>query len=496
MDIQTGSFAETGMPKSSTSRLAGALGLCLLALLLATGPAAAAEGVGSLALSGLTLKAGPKPALGDTLKIEFTLTNHGPAPVPLDDKQGTFVLAAVKPAGSRQTISRVIGQSYQGWRLKPGQSLVVNIEQLLDMPGAWRLVPGYQAGGRRVLFDKLARTIEVSVVGQASAGASGGAGLIKLKVLSYNCALPQQRMKAGLNDLMKIVSSQGPDLMAMQEVTEDTARRAAQDGGLKHVAMVRAYGQAKWRVKRVALLSRWPMNAKPVKLPGGAKPRTVLRAEVDIGGVPLVFWAVHFIREGLVDGHLKGILKEVVGGGLRMEEMEALVARIKEDRHRFIIVAGDMNTFPLSAPYRLLAGVLEDAFHDLLTTGTYRLSMLRQGMGQGKAGLMKAVPDPKIDHIFHSRAIMDDGAWVIKQGQSDHYPIAARLALPLEAKRPGTADIQRAQAALARAGLLPADDVTGQLNPPTRRAIAKLQEREGLAIDGLLQGEVIKMLLH
>lgn len=487
-----GVCAEWGMPKKIIPKLAGLLILCLLALLPAVAPAGTGGPQSGLSLGKIKLTVADHPALGDTLEMEFTLTNQGPRTVDLDDANGAFVLAEVTPAGSRRTISRVLGKSYQGWRLKPGQSLVVSISQLLDMAGSWKLVPGYQAGAGRTLFEPAARTVKVGGA-ESGPGVSGGSGLIKLKVVSYNLALPPERQKKGLAELKEIMSSQSPDLVAMQEVTEKTARLAAWAAGLKHVAFVRAYGEDKWRVKRVALLSRWPLTATGVHLPGGTKPRTVLRAEVDIDGVPLVFWAVHLIREGLVDGHLKGIFNEVVGGGLRMEEMEALVAHIKHDRHRFIIVAGDMNTFPMSAPYRLLSDVLEDAFPDLISEGTYRLKMLSQSMSPAKAKLLESAPNPKIDHIFHSKALMADGAFVIKEGQSDHFPIGARLAAPLEAEKPGAAQIERAQAALGKDGLL-GKAAAGKLDAPTRRAIAAFQRQKGLAIDGLLQGETLKML--
>ncbi len=231
------------------------------------------------------------------------------------------------------------------------------------------------------------------------------------------------------------------------------------------------------------VLSRHPLRApETLPLKGVEKTRRFGRLVVEMAGIPLSLYAVHLSREGLVDARGKGLIKEVLGGGERVPQAESLVAALQEDRHRYRLLAGDLNTFPLSAPYRLLADVLVDAFPTLFGEGTYRN---REGL-----------PDPKIDHIFLGGGVKASRAWVVKDGPSDHYPVAATLELPLPADR-GLAPRRAAlaQAVLAGRGFLPGN-VEGNLDPATRRAVAQYQAQQGLLVDGELNQATLARLLE
>jgi endonuclease/exonuclease/phosphatase family metal-dependent hydrolase len=313
--------------------------------------------------------------------------------------------------------------------------------------------------------------------------AAAAAWPLDIKVLSYNVrgAVDQQR-RQDLGAVSEVVRRQSPDIMVVQELPRGLVEPLARDTGFLHFQGVAAYGPEPWRV-RLGVFSRWPFTTELVFLPGTK--RRVAKAAVDIQGIPLVVYGVHLSREGLTSG--KGLLKEMLGAGARARQMEGVVADIGADPRRFKVLAGDLNTFPLSGPYRLLAGVLDDAFSSVFAPGTYRMDTL-------KGSAAAEAPNPKIDHIFHSQSLASLSARVVQEGPSDHYPVTAVLRLPVRDLVRAPEEVRRLQQRLARAGLY-AGEATGELDPATRRALAAFQRRSGLAVDGLA-GEAARELLR
>jgi endonuclease/exonuclease/phosphatase family metal-dependent hydrolase len=299
-----------------------------------------------------------------------------------------------------------------------------------------------------------------------------------IKVMSYNIrkGLGDNKQKA-MSQVQQVVAGQLPDLLAVQEIDEKEVGPLARSCAFAHYKAVRAYGAEGWR-PRLGIFSRWPMTVTVLPLAGSKGRRSLAKAVVDIQGIPLVFYVAHFSREGLVDSGGKGLIKEVLGMTSRSEQMSSVVADIKADRHRYRILAGDLNTFPMSAPYRQLSEVMQDAFPDMFGQGTYRVSEI-------KSGKFKDLPSPKIDHIFHGQGIKTVKAYVVKQGPSDHYPVVALLAMQVPNNSLGAAEIKKAQAILQSHGLGP-KALSGEMDPPTRRAVARFQKAQGLTIDGIL----------
>lgn len=301
------------------------------------------------------------------------------------------------------------------------------------------------------------------------------------KLMSYNIQYgADMKSRRALPEAAAVISGQKPDLLAVQEIDSKDVAAVAKAANLPYYAHFRAYGTEVWRKTGVAVFSRWPLKVQTFPLDGTVNLRYFAKATLSIHGMPLAFFAVHLSREGLVDKKGKGLIKELFGGGARSMQIQSVVKQMRRDNHRFQVLAGDLNTFPMSEPYRLLKQYLVDAFPDLFSEGTYR---------------MKGMPSPKIDHIFCSKDISALKAEVVKQGPSDHYPVTAVLRLD-----PGDLGLSRqviesAQLALAARGCIPGS-VDGAMDAGTRRAIAQYQAKNKLIIDGTLSEQTRESLLR
>ena len=302
---------------------------------------------------------------------------------------------------------------------------------------------------------------------------------MRIRVMSYNIrSAVDMSGKRNLPAVLQVVRDQAPDLLAVQEIDQPDLKPVSQAARLPYFVAVKGYSHPG---KRVALFSRWPLSRfQTFPLAGTRKKRAFGRVVVDFGGIPISFYMVHLSREGLTGGGGRGLITEALGGGSRMTQMRSIVQALAQDHHRYRILAGDLNTFPLSGPYRLLAEYLQDAFPTMYTTGSFRYPDL---------------PNPKIDHIFHSAGFKSLFATVVQQGQSDHFPVLAVLELrPLDAGLPRRV-VENAQLALAARGYIPGS-VDGVMDPGTRRAIARFQQAQGLMIDGCLSPQTLKKLVR
>ncbi|MDP2359378.1 MAG: endonuclease/exonuclease/phosphatase family protein [bacterium] len=210
------------------------------------------------------------------------------------------------------------------------------------------------------------------------------------------------------------------DLVCLQEFPVARAgapvRQRLRAMGYEHEALfsydhsrTRSYGQG------MALYSRHPIRGHgewPL-LPHG-EGRILGLALVEVEGRPLHVGLVHMPNS---DIHLNGkramMGSEMMGENLRTLQCEDLLARVDSLRSQALVLAGDFNTFPLSAAWRLLRGRYLDAFP---------FTRWSQGTFQVREGL-----DVKIDHIFHSRKVRSLEARVPQLAGSDHRPVFARL---------------------------------------------------------------------
>ena len=304
-----------------------------------------------------------------------------------------------------------------------------------------------------------------------------------LRIMSYN-------IRAGMDgnnrpaypSILALIRKRRPDIAIILETGHIHLSAASGVLNLPYrVHFTRAYSD-RYKNSGIAVFSRWPLKAELIDLKGTKKTRRFVRAWVDVAGLPLSLYAVHLSREGLLDKKGKGLLLEMLGKGSRMDQMEGLVKVVKADKCRFKILAGDLNTFPPSGPYRLLGEALEDAFPSSITgPGTFRTERGR--------------PSPKIDHIFHSPALKVLKAFVVQEGTSDHFPVVADFSIPPAADRSlPKKQIQLAQSMLVARHFFPGN-LDGYLDPRTRVAIAQYQFSQGLVVDGRLNKQTRDLLL-
>ena len=151
------------------------LNACLVAGFLLTAPLPLFAGTVSpegLELSSFTLKAPQSPQIGDKITVEFTLRNAGTTPIRFDPKFGAFVGARwFSKLGSKKLI-RDFGFTYQGWKLKPGQSITIQAVKVLDMRGHWTFFPTYLVNGNWGPFENVSKSL---AVGSSQAPLAGDA---------------------------------------------------------------------------------------------------------------------------------------------------------------------------------------------------------------------------------------------------------------------------------------------------------------------------------
>ena len=321
------------------------------------------------------------------------------------------------------------------------------------------------------------------VLAAPAAHAANPLAVSRLRLMSYNIrgGSDEKKHKA-YPAILAVIRKQRPDIVVILETGPMNLSSASGVLGLPHhVLYTRAYSD-RYKSSGIAIFSRWPLKSELMDLKGVKKTRRFIRAWVDVSGLPLSLYAVHLSREGLLDKKGKGLLLEMLGQGSRMEQMEGLVKVVKDDKCTFKILAGDLNTFAPSGPYRLLSNTLEDAFPSSISgPGTYRT----------KGGR----PSPKIDHIFHSPALKVLKAFVVQEGPSDHFPVVADFSIPPSPDRSlPKKKIQLAQSMLVARKFFPGN-MDGYLDPRTRVAIAQFQFSNGLKVDGRLNRKTLQLLL-
>lgn len=205
-----------------------------------------------------------------------------------------------------------------------------------------------------------------------------------------------------------VIAGQAPDIVALQELDLGRRRSAGVDQAALiadrlgfarhfHPAMRTAdehYGDA--------ILSRWPLRVRRAgELPSSKafpfrETRGAAWVEVQCGGIALQVMNTHF----------------GVGRGERLEQAAALCGAdwiggtAPEDA---VLVAGDFNSLPRSAAYRILASALTPT--------------------APRATFPTVFPVLAIDHFFHSRRLVAHACTVVRTATarvaSDHFPLIA-----------------------------------------------------------------------
>lgn len=239
----------------------------------------------------------------------------------------------------------------------------------------------------------------------------------RLRLMTYNthgCSGMDGRVSP--RRIARVIAEHKPDIVALQEMdlgrrrsrVEDQAAIIAQELGL-HAVFCPTITRDKEHYGH-ALLSHWPIEViNRSRLPHDARgwfkePRAALWARVQVAGQPV----------NVITTHLGLGVRE------RQLQMQMLLGKdwigsIPETEP--IILCGDFNCLPRSAPYRLAAQRLTDVQKERRPLNTFSSNR----------------PLVRLDHIFVSAQLACDGVLVPRSDltriASDHLPLIADLQL-------------------------------------------------------------------
>ena len=240
-------------------------------------------------------------------------------------------------------------------------------------------------------------------------------GNAQFRLLSFNVYGMKHSVGFGSQDLvMDGILAMNPDLLVLQECPLGTrftpVRLSLEASGLLHHATFPYHDN---KISGLAIFSRFPIReSREVELPPASQGRSLGLVRVEIDNRQLWLGDLHLANS---DIHLLGgrasLYNELFGDNLRTIQATAVLAAIEDLGGQSLIIAGDLNTFPLSAPWRIFRSKLIDAFDPAnWFMGTFQL----------RAGV-----EVKIDHIFHSADLESTEARVLNLPGSDHKPIMA-----------------------------------------------------------------------
>lgn len=246
-------------------------------------------------------------------------------------------------------------------------------------------------------------------------------GDTELSLMSWNLhGLHGEHGGSTMDLILEGIRAADADLLLLQEFPVGSSggrtRAALRALGYPHEALF-AYNHAQTSAHGMglAIYARHPIRDRvEYPLMPNSEGRLVGTAVVEVAGRALRVGVVHLPNSDIhAYGKRAMAGTELVGENLRTIQCGDLVDRLEPWREEALVVAGDFNTIPLSAAWRIMRRHYLDAFSVLdWWDGTFAI---RPGL------------DLKIDHIFHSRRVRCREARVLGLAGSDHRPVHARL---------------------------------------------------------------------
>lgn len=266
----------------------------------------------------------------------------------------------------------------------------------------------------------------------------------QLKIMSYNVGnfnesgLTHELQKNTQNQVLELIQKQAPDLLALQEYrsknrgeggfTDRLFREAGFETGYFEKIMFTGNGTH----SGIAIFSRYPIIAR------GFIPFHVYQT------VNACIWAdvvtpqdtVRFVNVHLQSNNLKGheapyfqgipptndpekrkgilkVFEKIRTSALYRAEQAQKVSALLDTTPYPVILCGDFNDLPGSFAHRTIRGDMFDTFAE-------------KGIGTGKT-YAGPFPSFRIDHIMASKQFHIGSHLVIKNRNSDHYPVVASL---------------------------------------------------------------------
>jgi len=180
-----------------------------------------------------------------------------------------------------------------------------------------------------------------------------------LRVLTYNIHHGEGTDEVfDLERLATVINDLSPDIVALQEVDKNTDRASGVDQAAvlgKLCKMHHAFGQAMPYSNGQygeAILSRFPITktlVHPLPYDRGQEPRAALEAHIQVNGIgPIVFVGTHLCHQSNEN---------------RVQQNQRLGDLLSKDAGPPVILAGDFNARPGSAP---MAVLLENGWIDTI----------------------------------------------------------------------------------------------------------------------------------
>ena len=232
----------------------------------------------------------------------------------------------------------------------------------------------------------------------------------RLRVMSYNIRNARGGdQRVDLERIAEVIAAFAPDVVALQEVDVGRARSGGVDqaevlgerlGLFASFAPCIEEGCERYGI---ATLTRWPpLAVRQLALPAvvqrrgrGSEPRCALLTRLH--------WPDDDRELAVVNTHLSVIANERPG------QVAALLAGLDADE---VVIAGDFNCTPWSAPFRRLAGTLRPATRRVRTWPA-------------------RLPIVPLDHILYRGPlqVIHSGVWThgAARRASDHLPVVAEL---------------------------------------------------------------------
>jgi endonuclease/exonuclease/phosphatase family metal-dependent hydrolase len=285
-------------------------------------------------------------------------------------------------------------------RLRAWKRRAVVLVALLLAPFAYRLAAVYRfsgacpdpAGGRpAVLFRS-------DAAGALSPG--------RLTVLSYNIEGHATLLDGHhLEEIAAVIRGAGADLVALQEVNrgrwmsrfEDQARELARLTGLE-LAFGASFRELGGELGNAVLTRGRIVAARVYPLPSFGEPRSALRCDVDLGGRRVTAFVSHLTSWG------------GVAARERRSQVECLATLLRSTPYPYLLL-GDLNARPEAGELAPLLGLRTLLFCGEPAEETY-------------PGLRC-----RLDYILVDARWQVLGSRVLREGPSDHWPVAATLEL-------------------------------------------------------------------
>lgn len=247
-----------------------------------------------------------------------------------------------------------------------------------------------------------------------------GATTTTIKVMTTNLLFSNQHTDAIIDSLRR----SDADVISLQELTTPVAeviqRELSDSYPYQDIYLPGFFGSG--------ILSRYPINAAPVALPGNAwDTRPYILRSLDVNGTPVLFMQFHAISTNV--GYPWQIDESV---RIREQQAQAL-AELAQSYHSPFIAAGDLNATDMHHAYAIVTREMQDAWREVGWGFGHTFPFTKDANGERLTVL--GIPIPawvvRIDYVFVSGGATPTSAHIGPwDGYSDHRPVVVDIQLP------------------------------------------------------------------